>query len=486
MPVLAGTRSLAGRHNKKKDGAHEAPQPPRANRSNSILLAEDPHADMTIRCLNLQREVLKELGKFEKTRFIVDIVETMKKQAEVKEPPSAEEMQANIVAEMKAALFPDTTGVKALANSLLIAPSQRILQNAWFNGTIIACIVIAGANVGVQSYPDMEDNTVLKVADDIILALFTLEVIFKILEQGRYPYKYFTNQDKEWNIFDFTIVGIAYVFMVAGGSGSSVSFLRLLRLLRLLKLLNKIKQLNIIVHGLATGLQHCVYIFVLMMIVFYMFAVIAVIFFGDNDPAHFGNIAVAMLTLFRCSTLEDWTDVMYINMYGCDEYDSGLYSPANVSSLIYTQFGTFQGYDCYRPKAQPIIAAVYFGLFVLVSAFVMLSLFVGAVCNGMNAAVEDMAAEDEKMSRERRDEKQQMFQRKALENPKLRSDEPDSADSANGPGGDSMLKPTSSLNNLLDAGKSVGRGLSRRMSKLGGVSSATVSPTNPEELSESP
>ena len=127
---------------------------------------------------------------------------------------------------MKAALFPDATGVKALANSLLIAPSQRILQNAWFNGTIIACIVIAGANVGVQrwvyvaaraypiygaraltlnfgislqiyswklfirtppprphpypcpipSYPDMEDNTVLKVADDIILALFTLEV----------------------------------------------------------------------------------------------------------------------------------------------------------------------------------------------------------------------------------------------------------------------------------------------------------------------
>ena len=27
-----------------------------------------------------------------------------------------------------------------------------------------------------------------------------------------------------------------------------------------------------------------------------------------------------MLTLFRCATLEDWTDVMYINMYGCHKY----------------------------------------------------------------------------------------------------------------------------------------------------------------------
>ena len=51
---------------------------------------------------------------------------------------------------MRDAFFPNATGLKALANSLFIAPSQRILQNRWFNGTIIACIVIAGANVGVQ------------------------------------------------------------------------------------------------------------------------------------------------------------------------------------------------------------------------------------------------------------------------------------------------------------------------------------------------
>jgi len=29
---------------------------------------------------------------------------------------------------------------------------------------------------------------------------------------------------------------------------------------------------------------------------------------------------MAINTLFRCATLEDWTDVMYINMYGCKDY----------------------------------------------------------------------------------------------------------------------------------------------------------------------
>ena len=32
-----------------------------------------------------------------------------------------------------------------------------------------------------------------------------------------------------------------------------------------------------------------------------------------------------MLSLFRASTLEDWTDIMYINIYGCNKYSSGVY-----------------------------------------------------------------------------------------------------------------------------------------------------------------
>ena len=67
--------------------------------------------------------------------------------------------------------------------------------------------------------------------------------------------------------------------------------------------------------GLVKGLSSVSYIMLLMALIFYLFAVMGVYSFRENDPGHFGNLGIAMLTLFRCSTLEDWTDVMYINMY---------------------------------------------------------------------------------------------------------------------------------------------------------------------------
>ena len=72
--------------------------------------------------------------------------------------------------------------------------------------------------------------------------------------------------------------------------------------------------------------------------------------FRENDPVHFGNLAVTMLTLFRCATLEDWSDVMYINMFGCNGYDSGLYSKADSLTAFNTGFGIFNNYDCYAPS----------------------------------------------------------------------------------------------------------------------------------------
>ena len=50
-----------------------------------------------------------------------------------------------------------------------------------------------------------------------------------------------------------------------------------------------------------------------------------IMFFGANDPLHFRSVPVALLSLFRAATLEDWTDIMYISIFGCDKYTSGLY-----------------------------------------------------------------------------------------------------------------------------------------------------------------
>ena len=50
-------------------------------------------------------------------------------------------------------------------------------------------------------------------------------------------------------------------------------------------------------------------ILILLLLIFYLFAIISVITFGQNDPIHFGSLHMAMVSLFRMSTMEDWTDM---------------------------------------------------------------------------------------------------------------------------------------------------------------------------------
>ena len=52
----------------------------------------------------------------------------------------------------------------------------------------------------------------------------------------------------------------------------------------------------------------------LMFIIFYIYAAVGSLIFEDINPVLWGDISIAMLTLFRVMTLEDWTDVMYETM----------------------------------------------------------------------------------------------------------------------------------------------------------------------------
>ena len=108
---------------------------------------------------------------------------------------------------------------------------------------------------------------------------------------------------------DFVVV----VGSLVPGGGSMVTMLRLLRLLRVLKLVKALPQLAVIVNALIMGLGSIGYIGVILCLVFYMFSILGMMLFENNDPWHFGTLHVAMLTLFRCATFEDWTDVMYVS-----------------------------------------------------------------------------------------------------------------------------------------------------------------------------
>ena len=63
------------------------------------------------------------------------------------------------------------------------------------------------------------------------------------------------------------------------------------------------------------GLGSIGHIGLMLFLVFYMFAILAMILFKENDPWHFATLHLSILSLFRASTFEDWTDIMYISMF---------------------------------------------------------------------------------------------------------------------------------------------------------------------------
>jgi hypothetical protein len=61
--------------------------------------------------------------------------------------------------------------------------------------------------------------------------------------------------------------------------------------------------MRLAVDALVCGLASIGYVGLMMLATFYFFAIFAVLLFKENDPWHFGNIHLGMITLFRMATL---------------------------------------------------------------------------------------------------------------------------------------------------------------------------------------
>ncbi|GMH61800.1 hypothetical protein TL16_g03339 [Triparma laevis f. inornata] len=280
---------------------------------------------------------------------------------------------------------------------------------AWFNGFILSCICVAGVLVGMSTYEQFEEDAIVNGIDEFILYVFTVECFVKIFAEGTNPVRFFTGPERSWNNFDFIVVILCYPF-AKPLTGGNAAVLRLMRLARLMKILKKIPQLQMIVMGLLGGLSSIGYIVILLLLVFYLYAIVGVMYFAKNDPWHFGTLHIAMLSLFRASTLEDWTDIMYIGIYGCEEYKNVYCTAADPGECD----GVPPMYWCVHHEGVAgyggfgAMAAVYWITFIVISALVMLSLFVGAVTMSMSESMEDMKVEAEENERKERLLKKQL------------------------------------------------------------------------------
>lgn len=257
-----------------------------------------------------------------------------------------------------------------------------------FNNLVTFTIIVAGINVGVQTYPEMAGSIVLFFLDWLILGIFAVEIIVKIMQEGLRPWMFLVGKSWRWNNFDTAIVVLSLPFWGLEG-GSSIALLRLVRLARLTKIFKKIPALQVIISGLAGGMSSITYIMILLFLVFYLYGVVGYYLFSVNDPFHFGTLMLSMLTLFRLSTLENWGDIMFLNLFGCDVYTDMYVGPEDETPFNKELW-------CRYPGTSWTLGPAYFISFIVVAAMVMLSLFIGAVTINMTDAMLQLKESQEK------------------------------------------------------------------------------------------
>jgi voltage-gated sodium channel len=181
-------------------------------------------------------------------------------------------------------------------------------DNKVFETFVIVVIVVSALVIGAGTY-DVEPQVlaVFNVLDVAVTLFFLAEIMVRMLAEG--SLKRFFSQG--WNVFDFVIV-VASLIPVEESQMALLG--RLLRIFRVLRLVSIIPELRVLLNAFVNAVPRMGYVSLLMFIIFYIYAAVGSILFHAVNETLWGNISIAMLTLFRVATFEDWTDVMYETM----------------------------------------------------------------------------------------------------------------------------------------------------------------------------
>lgn len=183
----------------------------------------------------------------------------------------------------------------------------KIRENNFFEAFVISVILISAIAVGFRTYEESFNPQIylyLSYLDYFITSVFLIEIIIRLAAENK-TLNFFKSS---WNVFDFVIVAIS---LIPIESLDSILLARLVRVFRLLRLVSFIPQFRILIESFITAIPRVGYILLFMFVEFYIFAAIGSILFSEISPLHWGNVGLAMLTLFQTATLEGWPDLMY-------------------------------------------------------------------------------------------------------------------------------------------------------------------------------
>lgn len=241
--------------------------------------------------------------------------------------------------------------------------SRKIINSRLFNYFIFSLILLSAVIIGIETYPAMANQyrDVLSLIDQIIIALFTIEIALKIISNGKRSWLFFSDP---WNVFDFIIVAIC---LIPFNDTHYFAVFRILRVLRILRMITVFPKLKLIISALLKSIPSMGYVIMLICLLFYVYAIVGVFVFGQADPLHFGDLHHAFVTLFKVLTLEGWTDIMNIHILGT----------INNENQQIVSFWPF----------------LYFASFIIFGAMIIMNLFIGVIMNSMEESQKELTQE---------------------------------------------------------------------------------------------
>jgi|TARA_B110000967_G_C18891995_1_gene568037 voltage-gated sodium channel len=207
--------------------------------------------------------------------------------------------------------------------------------------SITGLILINAIVLGLETSPSvvLSYGNLLSLLDTVILAVFIIEIAIKMVYRGLGFFK------NGWNVFDFLVVSIALI-----PASGPFAVVRALRILRVLRLLSMVPQMRTVVQAFIVAIPGMLSIVALILLIFYVSAVLATNLFGQDFPVWFGHIGRSMYSLFQIMTLESWS--------------MGIVRPIM--------------------KLYPY-AWVFFVPFILLTSFAVINLFIGVIVDSMQS-----------------------------------------------------------------------------------------------------
>lgn len=176
---------------------------------------------------------------------------------------------------------------------------SKLVYSSAFEVAIAFVILVNAIALGLLTMPGISDDarTTFEALDKYALYVYAVELVLRLISYGKKPWEFFR---RGWNIFDFLIVALSPVF------SGQVMVLRLLRLLRLIRIFRFLPEVRVLTVSIIRSIPPLLSMSVLIFLALYIYGMAGVYLFGEELPKSWGNISIALTTLFILLTLENF------------------------------------------------------------------------------------------------------------------------------------------------------------------------------------